>query len=96
LFQGTRVRFDDLGLSRDGGDFGASASLEDGRVVGRIVGRSGGSLTITVPSGFVRDGSVQVLFDGKPVTAKVAGNNITFSFDIAQRDGYRSYEIRGR
>ena len=95
LVQGTRIRFDDLGLSREGGDFGASASLEDDRIIGRIVGRSGGSLTVTMPPCFHRS-PVQVIFDGKPVSSTVDGNKITFSFDIAQRDGCKDYEIRRR
>jgi len=96
LFIGDKIGLGGFTLARKGGDFGASASLEENSVVGRIVGRNGGSLTVTVPAGFAKGSSIQVLFDGKPIEAKIDGNSITFSFDITQRDGYKVYEIRSQ
>ena len=94
LFQGTRVRFDDLGLTREGGDFGASAEVKGGKIVGRLVGKSGGTLSVTPPAGFLKGNNVTVLIDGKPVQATVQNNTVTFAVAIAQRDGLKYYDIQ--
>jgi len=94
LFQGTKIRLDDLGLTCDGGDFGASAEVKDGKIVGRLVGKSGGKLSITPPTGFFKNNKATVLIDGKPVPSTTQNNTVTFAVEIAQRDGLKYYEIK--
>jgi hypothetical protein len=92
LFQGTKIGLDGFELSRNGGDFGASAELQGKKIQGRIVGRSGGKISIIPPKGLDL-AKASVVFDGKKLPHAVEQGAITFSFDIAQRDGLKNYEI---
>ena len=93
LFEGVKVGMDGLELRREGGDFGLSAALENGRIAGRIVGRSGGKVFVVPPSGLDPAGA-SVTVNGKPVPHTVEHGAVVFLVDIAQRDGLKNYEIR--
>ena len=92
LFKGTAIGRDGFILRREGGDFGVSASASKNRVTGRIVGRSGGKISLTVPEGFA-EGPPRVTFDGRDVPHTVENGAIAFSFEIAQSEGGKPYEI---
>ena len=93
LFQGTRIGLGGFELRREGGDFGLSAALEKNRIVGRIVGRSGGKVLV-VPPGGLDPATASVTVNGKPVSHTVQEGAITFLVDIAQKDGRKDYEIQ--
>ncbi|CAN5821921.1 hypothetical protein BH09VER1_BH09VER1_47190 [soil metagenome] len=95
LFQGTSIGLDGFILSREGGDFGLSASMENNRVVGRIVGTSGGKVFLTPPSG-LDPAKASVTINGAPVAHTVEQSAISFTVDIVQKDGLKSYEITFR
>jgi hypothetical protein len=92
LFQGTRIGMGGLELRRDGGDFGLSAALEKNRIVGRIVGRSGGKVFVVPPGGLNLPGA-SVTVNGKPVPHTVEQGAVAFLVDIAQKDGLTNYVI---
>lgn len=93
LFQGTKIGLNGFEIRRDGGDFGVSAAFDQGAIKGRLVGRSGGKVSIVPPSGF-NAGKANVTIDGKPVAHTMEQGAITFAVEIAQRDGLKNYEIR--
>ncbi|MBL7187726.1 MAG: hypothetical protein ISS70_15495 [Phycisphaerae bacterium] len=93
LFQGTRIGMDGLELRRAGGDFGVSATMEKNRILGRIVGRSGGKVLVALPGGLSL-ASVSVTVNGKPVPHTVGQGAVAFAVDIAQKDGLKNYEIQ--
>jgi hypothetical protein len=93
LFQGTSIGLEGFTLKRDGGDFGVSAAVDQNKITGRIVGRSGGKILITPPAGL--DASrAAVSIDGKTVPATADQGAVVFSVDIAQKDGLKNYEIQ--
>ena len=93
LFQGTKIGMGGLELRRDGGDFGLSAAMEKKRIVGRIVGRSGGKVFV-VPPGGLNPAGASVTVNGKPVPHTVEQGAVAFLVDIAQKDGLKNYEIQ--
>ena len=92
LFQGTKIGLNGFEVARDGGDFGVSAVTEPGRITGRIVGRSGGKIFITPPSGY-DPARATVVYDGRFIPHLVESGAITFSIAIAQKDGLKNYAI---
>ncbi len=92
LFQGTKISLGGFELRRHGGDFGVSAAAEPSRIAGRIVGRSGGKVSIVPPAGFDVSKASTTL-DGQPIPHTVEQGAIAFSFSIAQDDGPKGYEI---
>jgi hypothetical protein len=92
LFQGDKIGLNGFELRREGGDFGASAVAGPDKITGRIVGRSGGKISVVPPAG-MNVGSANVVFDGKPIAHVVEKGAVTFSFDIAQKDGLKNYQI---
>ncbi|WP_040948781.1 PA14 domain-containing protein [Gorillibacterium massiliense] len=93
IFEGTSIRYGQFGLARSGGDFGVSAKLTGTtRIDGRIAGKQGGTVTVTLPSGVSVSGA-KVSVNGQPVNYKATGGQISFSVDIAQKDGYKTYQI---
>jgi len=94
LFVGEKIGLDGFVLARSGGDFGCSADLGKGKVTGRVVGRFGGEISVTLPSTEKVDRTrVKVTCDGKPVDATVNGNTTTFMFEIRQRDGMKEFKV---
>lgn len=92
LFEGTRIGWKGWRIDRDGGDFGISAELSENKVTGRIVGRKGGKVTVTLPDG-VSARTAKVVVNDKPVAATTEEKTIVFEASIAQRDGYKTYSI---
>jgi hypothetical protein len=92
LFQGTRIGMSGFELRRDGGDFGLSAAMEQNRIVGRIVGRSGGKVFV-VPPGGLDPAAASATVNGKPVPHTVEQGAVAFVVDIAQKDGMKNYVI---
>ncbi|MFC5701744.1 discoidin domain-containing protein [Cohnella faecalis] len=93
LFDGTAIGYGDLVLERAGGDFGASAeAVAPDRIEGRIAGRSGGTLTVTLPAAFTAQ-TVAVTVGGNPVPSTKSGNKVAFNVSIAQSDGVKAYAI---
>ncbi len=76
-----------------GGDVGVSATMEKNRILGRIVGRSGGKVLVALPGGLSL-ASVSVTVNGKPVPHTVGQGAVAFAVDIAQKDGLKNYEIQ--
>lgn len=93
LFQGTRIAIGGLELRREGGDFGLSAAVEKSRIVGRIVGRSGGRVFV-VPPEELPAAAATVTINGKPVPHTIEHRAVTFLVDIAQKDGLKGYVIQ--
>ena len=93
LFQGTRIGLGGFELRREGGDFGLSGAVEKNRIVGRIVGRSGGRVFVVPPQGLDPAGA-SVTVNGRPVPHTVEHGAVAFRIDIAQRDGLKNYEIQ--
>ena len=93
LFQGTRIGLGGFELRREGGDFGLSAAMENGRIAGRIVGRSGGRFLWFHRQDLIWRGAA-VTVNGKPVPHAVEQGAIAFLVDIAQQDGLKNYEIQ--
>jgi hypothetical protein len=93
LFQGTRIGLGGFQLRREGGDFGLSGAVENSRIAGRIVGRSGGKVFVVPPAGLDPAGAA-VTINGKPVPHTVEQGAVAFLVDIAQRDGLKKYEIQ--
>jgi hypothetical protein len=92
LFQGAKIGLDGFVLSRNGGDFGVSAAAEPNKITGRIVGRSGGKISVVPPAG-LNPASASVTIGGKPVAHTVEQGAITFSVEIAQGYGLKNYTI---
>ncbi len=92
LFQGTEIGLDGFTLRREGGDFGVSAAAESNKITGRIVGRSGGKISIVAPAGFDAT-KAGVMLNGRPIPHTVEQGAIVFAVEIAQRDGLKGYEI---
>ena len=92
LFQGTRIGLNGFTVSRDGGDFGLSAIAEPARITGRIVGRSGGTVSIVPPSGHDLAHAV-VVYDGQSIPHTVENGAIVFPITIAQKDGLKNYAV---
>ena len=92
LFQGTRIGLNGFTISRDGGDFGLSAIAEPARISGRIVGRSGGKISVIPPTGHDLT-HVTVVYNGQTIPHTVDNGAITFSITIAQSDGLKKYAI---
>jgi len=92
LFMGDKIGLNGFTLSRDGGDFGASAAAESNKITGRIVGRSGGKISIVPPTGFDA-AKASVMLGGQPIPHTVEHGAIVFSVDIAQKDGLKNYAI---
>jgi hypothetical protein len=93
LFQGTRIGLDGFQLHREGGDFGLSAAREQNRIVGRVVGRSGGKVFVRPPAG-LNPANAAVTIDGQPVPHTVQQGAVAFAVAIAQKDGLKHYEIQ--
>ena len=93
LFQGTKIGLSGFELRRDGGDFGVSAAVGQHEISGRVVGRSGGKVFVSPPAG-LDPARASVTFDGKPVAHTVEQGAVAFSFNIAQKDGLKNYEIQ--
>ena len=93
LFQGAKIGLDGFELRRDGGDFGVSAAADQNRITGQVVGRSGGRIFITPPTG-LNPASASVTLDGQAVPHTLEQGAIVFTVDIAQKDGRKNYEIR--
>ncbi len=92
LFEGESLALDGFEIRRDGGNFGFSAAIENGRIAGRVAGRDGGQIEVVPPPGFgTRSASVRLA--GKPVQAAFADGAIRFAVEISQRDGSLPYEI---
>ncbi|MBL7040000.1 MAG: hypothetical protein ISR77_15290 [Pirellulaceae bacterium] len=93
LFEGTKIAFQGLAVELISGEFGLSVSKQDnGTLVGRIVGRSGGTIQLTPPAGF--DAShCQVKVDGVVVPHALKDAAIRFDVQIAQSDGTKSYLV---
>lgn len=93
LFQGTKISLGGFELRREGGDFGLSAAVENNRIAGCIVGRSGGKIFVVPPQGLNLAGA-SVAINGKPVPHTLEQGAIAFSVEIAQKDGLKNYEIQ--
>ncbi|MFC5701964.1 PA14 domain-containing protein [Cohnella faecalis] len=93
LIDGTKIGYKDLVLERSGGEFGASVSAAGAdSVQGRIVGRSGGTVTVTLPNSFTA-AAASVTINGVVVPSSKSGNKMTFNVSIAQNEGVKTYEI---
>jgi hypothetical protein len=92
LFQGTAIGLNGFALRREGGDFGASASAEKNRIAGRIVGSSGGRLSVTLPAG-AQPKEASVKINGGSVSHTLENGTVTFPLEIARKDGLKTYEI---
>jgi len=93
LFEGEHLFYNDLGVSREGGDFGVGVWYDGkGAVDGRIVGRRGGRLAVRLPR-TPRGGSVNVEVAGEPVASEVEGRTVWFAFEITGADGYKALRI---
>jgi hypothetical protein len=92
LFQGTRIGLNGFELDRDGGDFGVSASVEGDKIIGRLVGRSGGNIRVTPPVGLDANRAT-VTINGQPVAATVQQGALVFAAALNQSDGLKYYEI---
>lgn len=53
LFEGNELAYNNLKIEREGGDFGISVKVENDQLNGRLVGREGGAVRITIPSGLL-------------------------------------------
>ena len=93
LFEKTKVAFQGLAVERLSGEFGVSVSKqENGTLVGRIAGRSGGTIQLTPPVGF--DAShCQVKVDAVVVPHTLKDAAIRFAVQIAQSDGTKSHLV---
>ncbi len=92
LFEGDAIGIDGFLLRREGGNFGVSAELSGETVRGRIAGRAGGRVWVTLPGGFDA-AKVRVAIGGKPVASTAASGAVSFAATISQADGFKSYEI---
>ncbi|WP_159883161.1 Ig-like domain-containing protein [Paenibacillus puerhi] len=93
LFEGKKIGLGGFILERIQGDFGFSAQkVSRGQMKGRIAGKSGGSLRISLPADFYLNG-LSVTIDGAAVPFTVSGRNVYFDVSISQPDGYKSYVI---
>jgi len=92
LFQGTKIGLEGFSLMREGGDFGISAVAEPGKIIGRIVGRSGGKVFIVPPGGQDKT-KASVAIAGQPVPHTIERGAIAFPVEITQREGLKNYEI---
>ncbi len=93
LFEGERIRLGELALARAGGAFGVSVRVdEQGQVGGRIAGRQGGRVDITLPHAV--PAGAKVLIDGQPVEARIQDRTLSFDVSISAADGYRAWELK--
>lgn len=93
LFDGTKIGYDGFVLERMGGEFGVSAKrINHTSITGRFAGLSGGTVTVTPPSGFSFDNS-EVKVNGVAVPATVTNGSISFDAAVAQSDGYKTFTI---
>ncbi|MEK8127320.1 Ig-like domain-containing protein [Paenibacillus filicis] len=93
LFEGKKIGLGGFILERLSGDFGFSAQkVSRTEMKGRIAGKSGGSLRISLPADFYLNG-MTVTIDGVSVPFTTSGRNVYFDASITQADGYKSYVI---
>jgi|GEM_PF-1494135 len=92
LFVGTKIGLDGFELRREGGDFGISAAVEQNKIIGRVVGRSGGKISI-VPPAKLNPAGASVTLDGQAIPHTVEDGAVTFNVAIAQKDGLKKYAI---
>ncbi|SDC43177.1 Uncharacterized conserved protein YjdB, contains Ig-like domain [Paenibacillus sp. UNCCL117] len=93
LFEGKKIGLGGFILEVINGDFGFSAQKVSRTLMkGRFAGKSGGSLRISLPSDFSMN-NLAVKVDGASVPFTVSGRSIYFNVDIAQSNGYKTYEI---
>ena len=92
LFEGTRLGLDDLEVSRRGGDFGVSVSVNGKKVVGRVAGRRGGTVSLRLPARFDA-AAAKVHVGRKPVAATVRDGAIHFDVAVSQSDGYKRFAV---
>jgi hypothetical protein len=92
LFAGDEIGLNAFTLRRTGGDFGVSVSLEGRTITGRIAGREGGHVVISLPPGFnaVRG---HAWYRGRPITLRIAESAVELRLDIAQADGNQPFFI---
>jgi len=96
LFEGMAISFGGFGISRGSGEFAASAKLtRKNAIEGRIVGRTGGTITITLPPDFGA-GKPRVTLEGKNVPCTVGNGRISFDVTISVPDGSKAYTIEAR
>ena len=92
IFQGTKIALGGFELRTEGGDFGISAQVDGQQITGRFVGRSGGKAYITPPAGFdIKKASLKI--NGAVATPRLEQSAISFTIDIAQSAGMRTFEI---
>jgi len=93
LFSGESIALDAFKLEISDGEFGVSAQLVDDQTIrGRIAGRQGGTVKLTVPASFDTSGKeAQILRMNsvKRIVPVIKGNTLTFNIDISlEEDGY--------
>ncbi len=93
LFDGTVLRMGKNTVRREGGDFGVSAVWMPDGVEGRIVGRDGGTVTLSIPDGIK---TVSGDLAGEALKLEQAGNRVKFTITIAQKDGSKPFKITWR
>ena len=93
IFEGERIALNDASIERRGGEFGCSVRFgAAGRIEGRIVGRSGGTVRIRPPRGF--EVVAPVLYvDGERKRLQVSDGALSFKVDVGITDGYKTYDI---
>ncbi len=95
LIEGTRLFLDSFGIETSSVDLAVSAVLRSPqKIEGRIAGRNGGRVSITVPKQFDA-ASKQVRVGGEIVKSSFDPAAGRFSFDVSvtRADGYKEYSI---
>jgi hypothetical protein len=92
LFRGERIALGGFELRREGGEFGASAVIDGQRIIGRLVGKAGGKVIVLPPPGLDPAKAI-VTVEGQRIPHSQEAGAVTFTFEIAQKDGNKHYEI---
>ncbi len=93
MFEGESLTYGDITIKRNGGSFGLNADIKNGnQIFGRIVGRKGGEVEITLPENF-QINSMEVHCNGKRIPFEISNQTIAFQVEIGIQDFYKPYAI---
>lgn len=93
LFEGSSLALNGFGLAVTGGELGVSGEVASlSRIAGRLAGKAGGTVSVTLPAGFSLNG-LKVKVAGQETTFTRTGSVVTFAVSVTQAEGTKEYTV---
>jgi uncharacterized protein YjdB len=93
IFEGSSLALNGFGIARSGGEFGLSGEyVSDSHISGRLAGKAGGTVSVTLPASFGLSG-LKVKVAGSEVPFVRSGSVVSFTVSVAQSEGIKAYAI---